>query len=129
MTKWLIAAGAIVVVEIFTTAAALAGPWEDGMAAYNRGDYVPATHLFRALAAAGNAKAQRLLGVMYRKGQGVRSSPTHAHMWFGFAAAHGEPEAAAELRETARTMTPEQLAHARAMSQHCEASHYRTCEY
>jgi hypothetical protein len=29
---------------------ALAGPWEDGMAAYNRGDYVSAIHLFRPLA-------------------------------------------------------------------------------
>jgi len=26
------------------------GPWEDGMAAYNRGDYVPAIRLFRPLA-------------------------------------------------------------------------------
>jgi TPR repeat protein len=50
---------------------ALAGPWEDGMAAYNRGDYLPAIHLFRPLAEQGNAKAQRVLGAMYRKGEGV----------------------------------------------------------
>jgi hypothetical protein len=37
---------------------ALAGPWEDGMVAYNRGDYVPAIRLFRPLAEAGNPKAQ-----------------------------------------------------------------------
>jgi hypothetical protein len=36
---------------------AQAGPWEDGMVAYNRGDYVPAIRLFRPLAEAGNAKA------------------------------------------------------------------------
>ena len=35
-----------------------AGPWEDGMAAYNRGDYVPAIRLFRPLAEKGNPKAQ-----------------------------------------------------------------------
>ena len=34
----------------------LAGPWEDGMAAYNRGDYVPAIRLFRPLAEQGNAE-------------------------------------------------------------------------
>ena len=41
------------------------------MAAYNRGDYVPAIRLFRPLAEAGNSKAQSVIGVMYRKGEGV----------------------------------------------------------
>jgi TPR repeat protein len=127
--KWSMAIGAIVAVEIFAATATLAGPWEDGMAAYNRGDYVPAMQVFHALAAAGNAKAQRLLGVMYRRGQGVRRSPARAHMWFSFAAAQGEDRAEAELRETTRTMTPEQLAQARAMAQACEASNYRACDY
>ena len=31
---------------------ALAGPWEDGMVAYNRGDYLPAIRLIRPLAEA-----------------------------------------------------------------------------
>src|SRR5256885_10946154 len=53
---------------------ALAGPWEDGMAAYNRGDYVPAIRLFRPLAEKGNPKAQSVIGVMYRKGEGVAKS-------------------------------------------------------
>jgi len=42
---------------LLNTTAVLAGPWEDGMAAYNRGDYVPAIRLFRPLAEAGNPKA------------------------------------------------------------------------
>ena len=40
------------------------------MAAYNRGDYVPAIRVFRTLAEQGNAKAQNVLGVMFRKGRG-----------------------------------------------------------
>jgi TPR repeat protein len=123
------AIGAVVAMQFIAAAVALAGPWEDGMAAYNRGDYVPATRVFHALAVAGNAKAQHLLGVMYRRGQGVRQSPTRAHMWFSFAAAHGEAKAATELREVSGAMTPEQLAEARAMAQACEASNYRTCAY
>ena len=46
-----------VLVLALGAAAALAGPMEDGMAAYNRGDYVPAIRLFRPLAQQGNAKA------------------------------------------------------------------------
>ena len=33
-----------------TSFEAMAGPWEDGMAAYNRGDYVPAIQVFRGMA-------------------------------------------------------------------------------
>jgi TPR repeat protein len=127
MTKWLIAA--VVVVEIIAVTPSVAGPWEDGMAAYNRGDYVPAIHVFRELAIAGNAKAQQILGVMYRRGQGVQRNPARAHMWFSFAAARGDARAGTELREVSRAMTPEQLSEARAMAQACEASNYRTCQY
>ena len=126
MTKWSIA---LVAVFAVATTPSLAGPWEDGMAAYNRGDYVPAIHVFHELAAAGNAKAQQILGVMYRRGQGVERSPARSHVWFSVAAARGDARAKAELREMSRTMTPEQLAEARAMAQACEASNYRTCAY
>jgi TPR repeat protein len=73
--------GLIVAAQILGTSGALAGPWEDGMAAYNRGDYVPAIRLFRPLAEKGNPKAQSVLGVMYRRGQGVaRNSALSASM-------------------------------------------------
>jgi hypothetical protein len=39
---------------------ALAGPWEDGMVAYNRGDYVPAIRLFRSLAPAEMSQAEAM---------------------------------------------------------------------
>jgi len=45
-----------IVALVLGSAPASAGPWEDGMVAYNRGDYVPATRLFRPLAEAGNPK-------------------------------------------------------------------------
>ncbi len=129
MKKRLMVGGVIVAAQILGGAAAVAGPWEDGMAAYNRGDYVPAIRLFRPLAEKGNAKAQSVLGVMYRRGQGVARSPVRAFLWFSRAAARGDAKAKAELRGVSQTMTPEELSQAREMAQACEASNYRSCEY
>jgi TPR repeat protein len=108
---------------------AQAGPWEDGMAAYNRGDYVPAIRLFRPLAEAGNPKAQSVIGAMYRKGEGVAKSSARAFMWFSLAAKRGDAKAKAELQEVSRDMTPTEISQAREVMQACEASSYRNCEY
>ena len=108
---------------------AWAGPWEDGMVAYNRGDYVPAIRLFRPPAEKGNPKAQSVIGVMYRKGEGVARSSARAFMWFSLAAARGDAKAKAELHEVSKEMTPAEITQAQAMMQACEASNYRDCEY
>ena len=81
MRRPILIGGLMVAAQILGIPGALAGPWEDGMAAYNRGDYVPAIGLFRPLAEKGNPKAQSVLGVMYRRGQGVaRNSALSASM-------------------------------------------------
>jgi TPR repeat protein len=129
MKKQMLVGGLILAAQMLGSAAAIAGPWEDGMAAYNRGDYVPAIQVFRAMAAQGNAKAQGVLGAMYRRGQGVARSPVRAFVWFSRAAARGDAGAKAELREISQQLTPEELAQAREMTQACEASDYRNCEY
>ncbi|HET7889518.1 MAG TPA: hypothetical protein VFL62_25080 [Bradyrhizobium sp.] len=121
--------GMIFAAQIWAAGAALAGPWEDGMAAYNRGDYVPALQVFRAMAREGNAEAQRLLGQMYRRGQGVRRSPARAFVWFTRAAARGDRRANADLRAMSQSMSATELARARAVMEACEASDYRGCEY
>jgi TPR repeat protein len=115
--------------QIIGSLGAFAGPWEDGMAAYNRGDYVPAMRVFRAMAEQGNAKAQNLLGVMHRRGEGVSRSSVRAFLWFSRAAARGDARAKSELRDVSRDMTPQELSEAREMAQACEASDYRSCEY
>jgi TPR repeat protein len=121
--------GPIAAAFVLAASGALTGPWEDGMAAYNRGDYLPAIHLFRPLAEAGNAKAQSVIGTMYRKGEGVSRSPARAFMWFSIAAKRGDARAKAGLREVSREMTPAEMTQAREMMQSCEASNYHTCEY
>ena len=129
MKKRKLVGGLMLAAQILGSAGALAGPWEDGMAAYSRGDYVPGIRVFRAMAEQGNAKAQSVLGAMYRRGQGVSRSPVRAFLWFSRAAASGDVQAEAELREVSQTMTPEELSQAREMTQACEASDYRSCEY
>ena len=129
MKKPVIAGGLIAAALVLRGAGALAGPWEDGMAAYSRGDYVPAMALFRPLARKGNAKAAAAIAAMYRKGQGVAKSSAHAFMWFSIAAARGDTDARTEMNEMARTMSAKELAQAREMMRTCEASDYRNCEY
>ena len=129
MKKQVILGGLMLAAQILGVAGAVAGPWEDGMTSYNRGDYVPAIRLFRPLAEQGNAKAQNLLGVMHRRGQGVTRSSVRAFLWFSRAAARGDATAKAELHDVSQTMTAEELAQAREMAQACEASNYRSCEY
>jgi len=41
MKKQMNIGGLVVAAQILGIPGAFAGPWEDGMAAYNRGDYVP----------------------------------------------------------------------------------------
>jgi TPR repeat protein len=129
MKNRIMVGGLILAGQILGIAAAAAGPWEDGMAAYNRGDYMPAIQLFRPLAAKGNARAQHLIGVMYHKGEGVARNSVRAFAWFSLAAAHGNRDAAAKLRDVSQTMTPEELSQARDMAQACATSNYRNCEY
>jgi TPR repeat protein len=129
MKKQMMIGGLVLAAQILGIAGVIAGPWEDGMASYNRGDYAPAIRLFRPLAEQGNAKAQSALGVMYRRGQGVARNSVRAFLWFSRAAARGDVRAKAELGEVSQTMTAEELSQAREMAQACETSNYRSCEY
>jgi hypothetical protein len=66
--------------------AATAGPLEDAVAAYQRGDYATALRLWHPLAENGDADAQFHLGVMYESGQGVRRNDADAIKWYRQAA-------------------------------------------
>ena len=66
-----------------------AGPYEDGLAAYQRQDYATAVRLWKPLADKGNASAQNNLGSMYDKGQGVLQDYKEAVRLYRLAAAQG----------------------------------------
>ena len=70
--------------------AATAGPLEDAVAAYQRGDYVTALRLWRPLAEQGDADAQFHLGVMYESGQGGLRNDAEAIKWYRKAAEHDD---------------------------------------
>ena len=103
MTSLLIAA----IVALAPLAGAEAG-LREGRAAYAQGDYATALEEILPLAEAGNADAQRLLGVMYRQGQGVAKDAERALYWTQQAVAQGDAPAQfnlANMYETGDTVT------------------------
>jgi uncharacterized protein len=88
--KYVIAA--ILLMLSFATPA-VAGQFEDGVAAAKRGDDATALSLWRPLAEQGNAVAQYNLGVMFAKGRGVPQDFQEAVKWYRLAAAQGNAQA------------------------------------
>ncbi len=78
------------------TAPAGAG-FDEGMAAYQRGDYATALREFRPLAEQGVAKAQFNLGLMYDNGWGVPQDYAEAVKWWRKAAEQGDASAQYDL--------------------------------
>ncbi len=63
-------------------ATANAAPFDDAVAAYDRGEYAQALKIYRPLAAKGDASAQFNLGVMYSKGLGATQDYKEAVKWY-----------------------------------------------
>lgn len=61
-----------------------------GVSAFNRQDYVSASHVFIPLAEQGLAAAQSYLGFMFETGRGVPQNYTEAAMWYRRAAEQGD---------------------------------------
>ena len=75
------------------------GGLDEGFAAYRSEDYAKAMAEYRPLAIKGNAEAQKFLGVMYRRGQGVPMDGKQAAAWFQRAADQGDAPAQSFLGE------------------------------
>jgi len=69
---------------------AIAGNFEDGLAAYNNKNYTQAVKLFQLLADQGDATAQSNLGFMYENGQGVKQDYVKAAKLYRLAADQGD---------------------------------------
>jgi uncharacterized protein len=70
-------------------AVAVAGPFDDATAAYQRGDYATAMLIFKPLADRGDAVAQCKVGLMYFHGEGASQDYGEAVKWFHKAADQG----------------------------------------
>ena len=75
------------------TVNANAGPFEDAEAAVGNGDYAKALQLFLTLADQGDVRAQRNIGIMYLKGEGVSQDFALAMRWIRVAANAGLADA------------------------------------
>ena len=80
MTRLIILAALCAGFILGPTAPARAG-LDEGVAAYDRGDYATALREWRPLAEQGNAKAQYNLGAMYYSGLGVPQDYAEAVKW------------------------------------------------
>ena len=96
--------------------------FEDGKVAYARGDYGAAIREWLPVAAAGDARAQHAVGLMYSIGEGVRQDDVQAYMWIDLAAANyssptNRNRAARFRQRIAERLSPERLRRARHLAQ------------
>ena len=77
--------------------AAPASTVDEGLAAYQAGDYVRALKWYRKLAAQGDAWGQNRLGHMYENGRGVSRDYAEAVKWYRKSAAQGNAVGQANL--------------------------------
>ncbi|MDA8031528.1 MAG: hypothetical protein MPK62_10485 [Alphaproteobacteria bacterium] len=82
---------------------------------------------YRIAAEQGNVAAQRSLGVLYVKGNGVPQNYIYAHMWYNLAASNGDEQAGEWRDSVASAMTPEQIAEAQALAAACLKNDYKGC--
>ncbi len=78
-------------------APAAAAPFDDALAAFDKGDYATAIQLFRPLAEQGRASVQYNLGVMYAHGLGAKQDYAEAAKWYRLAADQGDAEGRVDL--------------------------------
>ena len=88
------------VVAIFALvlpAAAAAGGYQDGRAAYDAGDFDTAMAKWAPAAESGDAESQYGMGLLYSEGIAVPMDDIQALKWFGLAADQGHGEAQYKL--------------------------------
>ena len=89
----------MLVAALLVVGAEALADFQDGMEAYNSGNYLYAYDEFRALAINGDAAAQYRLGVMYEKGQGIPQDYSQAAAWYLKAAVQDDSRAQFAIAE------------------------------
>lgn len=89
--------GVISLSFVLITSPVLAADYDNGVEAYDAGDYETALQEFTPLAEEGNSLAQYNLGQMFRKGQGVLQNYQQAVKWYRLAAEQGKAGAQTNL--------------------------------
>ena len=76
-------------VLLLASAVCFAGDYEDGEAAYKRGDHKTAASVWTKAANKGDPRAQVMLGSMYAEGKGVAQDYKQPALWYREAADQG----------------------------------------
>jgi uncharacterized protein len=84
---------ATAVAAFLAIGAANAGPFEEAVTAYQRGDFHAAFQKFMPAAEGGNVDAQVNVGAMYANGEGVEQNFDEALKWYRLAAEQGNATA------------------------------------
>ena len=71
--------------------------WQEGVAAYKRGDYLEALAKLKPLASKDDVDAQVFIGFMYERGQGVQQDYRQALAWYLKAAEQGDVQMQSKL--------------------------------
>jgi TPR repeat protein len=90
-------AAVIVLAILLVPVVAVAGPLEDGKAAFARHDYQTGLKLLLPLAAQGNAEAENIFGYAYEKGFGVNKDDAESAGWYQHSAERGNAAAQCEI--------------------------------
>ncbi len=75
------------------SATSWAGDFENGLAAFNEGDYSKAELLLQSAAAQGDPRAMNVLASIFEEGLGVQKNYKEAISWYKLAADQGHAEA------------------------------------
>lgn len=96
--RTLLAAKRLITIAVsLTLSAPIFAGFDEGLAAYNAGDYQTAKREWVTAAKQGNAGAQYRLGGMYDNGQGVPQNDAEAVKWYRLAAVQGNAGAQTDL--------------------------------
>jgi localization factor PodJL len=106
----------LLALALTTADAGAATRYEDGLAAFNRGDPVTAARVFEPLARAGDPDAEYWLGRIFADGRGRPADLVVAYGWFDRAAARGHQDAEGERAKLAKILTAAQIAEARRLT-------------
>src|SRR5215470_4742780 len=106
---------AVLTLAVLAAATPALADYNAGITAYQNRDYATAQRELQPLADRGDPRAQRLVGLMYRDGLGVRKDLIRAYMWFDLAAQRNQYGAAQLRDEVAQQMLSWQLDEAKKM--------------
>lgn len=87
----------LTVSALVASASGWPGPFEDGLAARDTGDFASAVHTFKQLAHSGDANSQFQLSLLYAAGKGLKADSKQALYWLRQAATRGSTQAQSNL--------------------------------